>query len=188
MSDQVPVSESSPSRAWQVTRFLCCGIICASVLSCIALAVMWSSGLTQVTVFALDKDLEPRDHELPFFNRGDALPDYRLTVLTTGSKISLGSKPNQSAVNGLTWQLPDPISVSDITSIQLDDQDALVSDAITEVQLTGAVVTSGNYRFEFVTRPSISVGIKAFFKTPIGQVIILAFAIAVVIAILMMFL
>jgi hypothetical protein len=75
--------------------------------------------------------------------------------------------------------MPDPISTSDIASVRLDDQDKILADAIVEVQLTGESVEVGNYRFEFRTERSMSVGIQSFFRTPIGMAISAAFTIAI---------
>ena len=171
--------ESAASSIWSYTKILCLGVIILSVLSCIGLAAIRSVGLTQVTITALDKDLEPRDHNLPFIKQKDALPDYQITVNTTHSRTSLGTKPNESAAGGLTWQLPNPIPTTDIISVRLDDKDKIVSDAIAEIQITDETVTAGNYQFEFVTERTFSVGIQSFFRTPIGIAIATAFTIAI---------
>lgn len=182
MNKQKVTPESALGR---YTTLLCLGVIALSVLSCVGMAVSRSVGLTHVTITALDKAAEPRDHNIPLLKQNDALPDYRVTVNTTSrSRIGLGAKPNQSAVAGLTWELPEPISASDVASIRLDDQDKFLSDAIAEVQLTSNSITSGNYRFEFAMERSLSVGIQSFFKTPIGIAIAAAFTLAVLLIIL----
>ncbi|MEO2032947.1 MAG: hypothetical protein ABGZ35_12750 [Planctomycetaceae bacterium] len=169
---------------WQITKLVCCGVVIFSVLSCVGIAVVRSNGLTQVTVTALNADAEPRDHRIPLFKRKDALPDYEIVVsLNSGGAMYLGAKPNTSAVDGLTWTLNNPVSVSEVAGVRLQDQDKVVSDAITEVQVTSDSVSTTDYRFDFRTEHSASVGIKAFFLTPIGMAISAAFFIAVLLII-----
>ena len=188
MPDETTNPKSGSPSLWRIAQLVCLGIILLSVLSCVALAAIRSIGLTHVTVTALDKSAEPRDHNLPFVKQKEALPDYTIAVNTTSrQRIDLGAKPNESAIAGLTWQLPDPISTCDVASIRLNDQDKILSDAIAEVQITDDSVTTGNYRFEFVTERSFSVGVQSFFKTPVGRAIAVAFTIAVLMMILSVF-
>jgi hypothetical protein len=160
----------------------------ASVLACVVMAAVRSTGLTEITVTALDPDAEPRDHRLPFVKQKEALPDYRIIVkLNNGDRIRLGAKPDTSAANGLSWQLSDPISLSGIASIRLDEEDKLISDAIAEVQITDESVTHAGYRFDFHTSRSAAVGVKSFFRTPIGRAITAGFFVAVLVIILSLF-
>ena len=180
MSDELDKTETAVSP-WQITSWICCGVLVISVVSCVVLAVVRSEGLTQVKVTALDADKEPRDHSLPLIKQKDVLPDYEILVMTQdGFKTNLGAKPNTSAVVGLEWTLNDPISVTEITSIRLQDQDKVISDAIAEVQLRDKSVVAGNYRFDFKTQRSMAVGVQSFFKSPIGLAIAGAFLIAVI--------
>ena len=183
MPEESNVAESAASSIWRYAKLVCSAVILMSVLSCVVMAAIRSVGLTHVTITALDKDAEPRDHDIPFIKQKDALPDYRVTVNTTVSRINLGAKPNQSATDGLTWQLPDPVSTTDIASIRLDDQDKLLSDAIAEVQITDDTITDGNYKFDFGTARSFSVGLQSFFGTPVGIAIASAFTIAILLLI-----
>lgn len=174
--------------AWKVAGWVCLAVITGSVLLCVVLAASRSTGLTRVTVTALDRDAEPRDHNIPFFKQKEALPDYQLFVVPRdGWRINLGTQLDRSAADGLEWSLSTPVSVSDIATVRLEDDDKLVSDAIAEVQITGESVTDGNYRFDFQTERSISVGVESFFKTPIGQAISAAFFIAVLVMLAGMF-
>ena len=136
----------------------------------LSLVALRSKSLTRVTITAIESGAEPKDHELPFFRKKEALPDYNVSVVKTNSdQIDLGSKPDQSAVSGLTWVLPDPVSVAQIASVRLDDKDKLISDAISEVQFTSETVTYGNYEFEFDTEISISAGLYAVFSDFFGR-------------------
>jgi len=172
---------------WRITSWICCGVIVISVVSCVILAAVRSEGLTKVKVTALEGDKEPRDHGLPLINQKDVLPDYEIIIMTQdGTKTNLGAKPNTSAVEGLTWVLNHPISITDIASVRLQDQDKIISDAITEVQVTDKSVVSGNYRFDFQTQRSAAVGVQSFFGTPIGLAIVMAFVIAIVLIIVLM--
>lgn len=171
---------SSPSSAWRITRLICCGVVAISILSCVAIAAARSNGLTQVTVVALDPGVEPRDHDIPLLKQKDALPDYELVVyLSSGLTIDLGTKPNTSAVDGLEWTLNEPVSVSEVAGVRLQDQDKLISDTITEVQITGDSAEADGYRFTFTTERSAAVGVSSFFRTPIGMAIFAAFFVAV---------
>ena len=164
---------------WKLIGWICVGIVAASVIACIALAAVRSDGLSSVTVTALPGTKEPRDHGLPFVKQKEALPDYELTVvLSSGEKINLGAKPDTSAAAGLTWEVERAVSTTDIASIRLDEQDKLVSDAVTEAQFDGESVTQGGYRFDFTTQRSVAVGVQSFFGTPIGKAIAAAFFIA----------
>jgi len=134
-----PTPEESQQTAmspWRLTGWLCGAIIAASVVACVVMAGMRSNGLIQITVTALDAAAEPRDHNLPFVKQKEALPDYEIVVnLNDGQRIRLGAKPDSSAVGGLTWNLSDPVSLAEVASVRLDEQDKLISDAITEVQI-----------------------------------------------------
>ncbi len=191
MADE-PMDHKPPTptgSAWQVTKLICCGVVSMSVLACVIVAVIRSTGLTEVRVTALSEEDEPRDHNIPLFKKSDALPDYEIIIiLNHGGKVRLGAKPNTSAVNGLTWKLSKPVSLAEISGLRLQDQDKLVSDAITEVQVESESVTSGNYRFDFTTKRSFGIGIVSFFETPVGMAICGAFAIAVMLIICSAFL
>ena len=159
---------------WRLTGWLCAGVVVVSLIVCVVMAAIRSTGLTQITITALDQKSEPRDHKLPFVKQKEALPDYEITVLlTNGDKVRLGAKPDVSAIDGLTWRLTDPVSVADVATVRLQEQDKVVADAIAEVQIFGDSVTEGNYRFDFTTERSTSVGVSSFFATPIGKVTVL---------------
>ena len=163
-----------------MTGWACLVVALTSMVSCITLAVVRSSGLTGVLVTATSADDEPRDHALPLIKRKEALPDYQVIVfLHNGKRINLGTKPDASAANGLEWSLNDPVSTTDVASVRLQDQDKVVSDVIAEVQINDGRVTSGNYEFQFHIERSMSVGVQSFFNTPIGKAIAAAFCIAV---------
>lgn len=184
MSDQQPKSEESVSP-WQFTSWVCCSVIVVSVVSCVVLAAARSEGLVRVKVTAFDADKEPRDHGLPLIKQMDVLPDYEVLIMTQdGGKTNLGAKINTSAIEGLTWELSDPISITDIVGIRLQDQDKLISDSLAEVQFSDQPVRTGNYQFDFQTQRSAEVGIQSFFGTPIGLAIMGAFFIAVVLILL----
>ncbi|WP_339910684.1 hypothetical protein [Symmachiella dynata] len=177
-SDAAIPSNPSP---WRIAGWGAVGVIVISVSLCVILAAIRSTGLTSITVTALDPAAEPRDHELPFFKQKEALPDYRLILLLNrGDQVRLGSKPDTSAADGLTWQLSDPVSLADITTVRLEDQDKLLSDTLAEVEVLDDVVVEQGYRFEFTSQRSLTVGIQSFFRTPIGQAIAAGFCIAVI--------
>jgi hypothetical protein len=179
-------SESTTvNSALHITKLVCCGVIVLSILLCVVIAAIRSNGLNQIKVTALKEDAEPRDHGLPFVKQKDALPDYEIKVnLRSGQSIALGAKPNTSAINGLTWTLNEPVSVSEVVSIRLQEQDKMVSDAIVEVQVVGDTVSIDNYKFEFSISRSLSVGVQSFFRTPIGMAIVGAFFVAMLLIIL----
>jgi hypothetical protein len=172
--------EPTKSSPWRLTGWLCFSVIATSVILTVALSAYRSTGLTRIKVTAIDADAEPRDHQLPLFKQKQALPDYQvLVILREGGYLNLGTKPDRSAVGGLDWSLGSPVSLSDIASIRLQDDDKLVSDVVAEVQIDGEEVADGNYRFEFHTQRSIEVGIQSFFQTAIGKAILAAFFVAV---------
>ncbi len=175
-----------PARSpWRVAGWVCAGVIVVSVVACIVMASIRSTGLTQITVTALDEASEPRDHNLPLVKQKEALPDYEVIVLlSSGERIRLGAKPDTSAVEGLSWRLNNPVSVADVASVRLQEQDKVISDAIAEVQILGTTATSKGYRFEFATERSMGVGVESFFGTPIGRAITAGFCIAVLVVIL----
>ncbi|MEM7314678.1 MAG: hypothetical protein AAF497_16140, partial [Planctomycetota bacterium] len=76
MANDSFADKSDASTIWRFTQLLCCGVILLSVLSCVVVAAIRSVGLTRVTVTALDKEAEPRDHDIPFVKQREALPDY----------------------------------------------------------------------------------------------------------------
>jgi hypothetical protein len=169
---------------WKITGWICAGIVAASVIACIAMAVGRSDGLSSVTVTALPGTKEPRDHGVPFVKQKEALPDYELTlVLADGERVNLGAKPDTSAAEGLTWEVERAVSTHDIASVRLDEQDKLVSDAVSEPQFSGESLTQDGYRFDFTSERSVSVGVQSFFGTPIGKAIAAAFFIAILLII-----
>ncbi len=115
-------SQQTAVSLWRLTAWLCAFVIAVSVVACVIMAAIRSTGLTQVKVTALDEASEPRDHNLPFIKRKEALPDYELTlILTNGDKVRLGAKPDTSAVDGLTWHINDPVSIADVASVRLQE-------------------------------------------------------------------
>ncbi len=169
---------------WRVTSWICAGILAISVLLCIVIAGIKSVGLTGVTITALDPANEPKDPVLPLVNQHEALPDYELAIVRkTDGTIRLGTKPDTSAAKGLHWQIDDPVSVADIASLRLTEQDKIVSDVLAEVQVRGRSVDENGYRFEFEKQRSVGVGVEAFFKTPIGLAILTAVVLAVLVII-----
>ena len=175
-----PASTASAQSLWVTTKLICIGVVAVSVLSCVGIAAVRSTGLTQVSVTALDPKAEPRDHNIPFIKQKDALPDYQLVIyLSDGDQRDLGTKPNKLAADGLHWTLNEPVSVAEISGVRLYDQDKVISDAITEVQVTGDTVTADNYRCEFTTERSTTVGVQSFYSSPIGKAIAGAFCIAI---------
>ena len=180
--------QRGPISAWRITAWLCAGVIFASVVACVGMAAIRSKGLAQITVTALDADSEPRDHHLPLVKRKEALPDYELVlILSDGRRIRLGAKPDTSAADSLTWHVSDPVSVADVASVRLDEQDKLISDAVAEVQIVDDSTTSGGYQFQFASQRSFSVGVRSFFGTPIGAAIAAGFCIAVLLMVLSAF-
>jgi hypothetical protein len=176
--------QTDKTSPWQMIAWLFVGTIALSVVLCMVMAAVRSNGLTEITVTALDQADEPRDLNIPFLAKNQSLPDYEVSlILVGGGKVRLGAKPDTSAVNSLTWQLSDPVSIADVASVRLDEQDKVVSDAVVEVQALSGSTTEKGFRFDFATERSMSVGIKSFFGTPIGQAIVAGFFIAV----LMMF-
>jgi hypothetical protein len=171
-------------KASQVVRWGCVAIAVISLLSCVVLAAIKSEGLAVVAITAIDPKKEPVDHALPLIKQKEALPDYELFVrMLDGRTIPLGAKPDSSAADGLEWKINDSICVSDIASLQLRERDLVMSDALAEVQVQAGSVTSNNYRFDFVTEPSLKVAIRSFFSTPIGMAIVGAFFLALVVSV-----
>ncbi|SHJ91594.1 hypothetical protein SAMN02745181_2762 [Rubritalea squalenifaciens DSM 18772] len=155
-------------------------VVIGSLLSCLCIAVVKSKGLTSISVKAHEQTVEPLDHRLMIIKKEEALPDYELILIKNdGDKVRLGAKPNTSAKEGLVWNLSEAIPVHEISSIRLQDQDKLVSDAIVEVEIKDAGVVGAGYEFQFATERSFDVAVTAFFSTPIGIAISVAFGLAV---------
>lgn len=175
----------SRSHRINYVNSICGSIVVASLLACLVMAAQRSMGLIQVTVTAIDRTAEPRDHNLPLLRRKEALPDYEIVlILANGGKVRLGAKPDTSAAEGLTWQVADPVSTADIASVRLQEQDVVLSDALAEVQIGPKPATASGYRFEFVTQASFAVGVRSFFGTPIGVAIFVGFILAVLVVVL----
>ncbi|MBN2294022.1 MAG: hypothetical protein JXM70_16470 [Pirellulales bacterium] len=181
-------SQKTAMCPWRLIGWLCAGLITASILACVVMAAIRSTGLTKITVTALDAASEPRDHALPLIKQKEALPDYELSlILTNGDKVSLGAKPDTSAVDGLAWHVNDPVSIVDVASVRLYEQDKVISDAVAEVQILGNSISENGYRFDFASERSMSVGVKSFFATPIGKAITTGFCIAIVLMLISVF-
>lgn len=172
-------SVADHSDLWKIMRSVCGVVILLSVLGCIIVAYQQSVALTAVTVTSLNPENEPRDPGLPLLDQKHTLPDYAVRIqLTSGRKIDLGSTPNTSAAEGLTWQLNEAVTVSSITSVVLREQDHVVSDTLEEVQVTADLVRTDSWQFQFQTQRSFATGLRAFFGTPIGLAICAAFFVA----------
>ncbi|MFG0332498.1 MAG: hypothetical protein ACF8TS_03960 [Maioricimonas sp. JB049] len=194
MTDTVESTTEPACRVtgWRLLSWICCAVVAVSLVACLAIATRRSEGLTRVTVTALDAEAEPRDHQLPFVKQTEALPDYELIVrlnrggfLQSGGQRSLGARPNQSAVDGITWTLNDPIPISQIAGLRLQEQDKVISDTLAEVPVVGSGrVEEGNWRFDFETQRSVAIGVEAFFATPIGKAIGAAFVVAILLMLL----
>lgn len=180
--------DAKPTSVWRVCGWICVGVVILSVASCVALSAFQSVALTDITVTALEPESEPKDHGIPFIKQLDALPDYELRLmLKRGGTLRLGAKLNSSASEGLTWNLYHPVSVHRISTIRLQEQDKIISDALAEVEFADGSVTQNGYRFDFATERSFSTGLDAFFDLPIGKAIAAGFAIAILLLILSLF-
>lgn len=83
-----------------------------------------STGLTRIKITALSAEAEPQNHHFPLLKQKEALPDYQVfVVLQKSRRLNPGTKPEQSAVNGIDWKLPSPVSFYDIASITRQDDD-----------------------------------------------------------------
>ncbi len=167
---------------WHICGWICAIVIGLSVLSCLVLSAIQSVAFTEITITALDREAEPKDHQLPYVKQLDALPDYDLRlILRRGDSIQLGCKPNSSAADGLTWHLYTPVGVARVSTIRLEEQDKVISDTLAEVDSNGNSVTHNGYRFDFTTERSFLTGVESFFELPIGKAIATGFMIAVLI-------
>lgn len=182
---KMPAAKSAwPRIVWSIST----RVALVSLAACVVLAAINSTGLSAVRVTALEDTVEPKDHNLPLVKQKEALPDYELiVVLRSGGTVKLGAKPDTSADEGLTWTLTEPVAVSDIASIRLEEQDKLVSDAIAEVQFSTEPVTDKGYEFSFTTTRSLGVGVQAFFRTPVGLAIVGALFVAIVLVLVSAF-
>ena len=170
---------------WRIVQWAGGLTVLGCIVACLIIAVQQSNGLTSVTVVAVDENAEPRDPGIPLIGDGDRLPDYRLVVKASGNRsIDLGTKPNESARNGLTWHLPQPIPTNEIASIRLEDEDAFFSDLIAEVQFADGPIDTEKFQFRFETTRSFAAGVRSFFRTPIGLAITAALMIAIVVILL----
>ncbi len=201
-------SKQSLSLA-KITGILCASVIFLSVISCIIMAAIRSHGLTKITVTATVNAKEPIDSKFSFLdpeklkflnkvkqellkkakkevvNNKDEPPDYELILNLQNEKpLKLGVIPNTSAIKGLTWYLNEPVSVKDVVSIQLKEQDKRSSDLIAEVQIVGDFTSENGYRFECFSERSMEIGVKSFFGTPVGKAISAGFTIAILIVVL----
>lgn len=166
---------------------ICSVILIGSVFLCILIAANNSRGLSEVHVICIDSKLEPNDAGIPFVLSKEQLPDYFISISCTHKwDVKLGTLLNQSAKDGLSWKLPDPIPLSLISGIRLKEEDKLLSDDIVEVPMNPKAqpVSMGNYRFTFQTEVSFWVGVEAFFQTPIGRIICTFFIIVCLILLL----
>lgn len=119
-------------------------------------------------------------------------PDYELKVThRKGGRVfattdSLGVKPNESANEGLSWTLSDPISLPDVSVIELIDRDVVLSDTL--VTVSGPFdqqADAGNYRFEFDTATDPAIGFASFATTSLGERLLFAIVLALVMAIIL---
>jgi hypothetical protein len=182
---KMPAAKSAwPRIVWSIST----RVALVSLAACVVLAAINSTGLSAVRVTALEDTVEPKDHNLPLVKQKEALPDYELiVVLRSGGTVKLGAKPDTSADEGLTWTLTEPVAISDIASIRLEEQDKLLSDAIAEVQFATEPVTDKGYEFSFTTERSFGMGVQAFFRTPMGLAIVGALFVAIVLVLISAF-
>jgi len=169
----------------QMLRWLCGVVIVICIAASIGVSFARSRCLSSIKVTAIDPSIEPRDHKIPFFKQKEALPDYQIVIRNRNRWISskLETKVDQSAVDGLNWQLAHPISFKDISLIQLRDKDKIISDPIAEVSVLGDSIEEAGYRFDFSFERSLSVGFTSFFDTQVGMAIMTGFCSVIVILI-----
>lgn len=155
-----------------------------SLLACVALAYQQSVGVVAVTVTATEEAVEPETggllSKLPLLGAKEKQPDYDLSLrLTSGRTVSLGTKQDQTAAQGLSWTLNDPVSVSEVASVRLRERGRYLSEPVVEVPLQPDGAAAKGYQFSFVLERSFAVGLHSFFGTPIGKAIAAAFFIAI---------
>lgn len=170
-----------------LTAWICAGLIVLAVASSMYIASTRSTGIKSITVTFVGKE-EIRDHKIPLFKKKESLPDYTLSVKhAKRGRILLGTKVDQSAREGLSWELPKTYSTEDITLISLTDKDELLSDSVAEVSFTGKQVVENEYQFEYELETSFKIGLESFWETAVGKAIMWAVSVTALIILLCIF-
>lgn len=170
---------SSHSKKTKATRgclfffiFFTISLLIGGVIIYYGVILPQSTAITRVTVTSLAPETEVRDEPFSFENPTDALPDYRLDLIdATGHETLLWPLRNQSAAEGLTWDLIEPLHVEAIAELRLVEVDNSSSDRIAQGLLAGESTTFTQYRFDLTKEHNTDVGFEYFYKTPLGQMI-----------------
>jgi hypothetical protein len=150
------------------------------VYGCLANA----DAITQVRLRLLAGSEEPRDHQLPGFGDDDLLPDYMLRVYTGDRWRQIGTRPNTSAKDWLTFPVTDPMPLRHAFEFQLIEDDKLEDDVLEVVPIIGNRLKGKNFEYEVSTEGSLKSGMEWFFETSVGKAISLGITIGIVVLIL----
>lgn len=84
--------------------------------------------------------------------------DYYIVALThAGERFSTDAYRDIPIGNGLRFELPEPISLSELAHLCLVDEDILDDDVLEQVEVNGRKMTGQNYHFELIGGGSLGV-------------------------------
>lgn len=156
------------------------------VLVSVGAAVRNARAITKVSVQVRDAAGEHRDLSVLGIGKADALPDYRLEIVERGGRRTpLAVRANTSAKDPIEWTVPDPVSVRDVVSLRLVDQDPGVDDVLDEVQVDGERLETERYTYGVTTERTLDAGLRSFVETPVGLALALGIGAAVFLSVLL---
>ena len=126
--------------------------------------------ISEISVRVQDAEIEKGlDPQLPLANLADSLPDFEVVLELNGDEWYLGAHYNQSAINGLVWTPSEPVLLSDVDWIRLQERDPVVSDVVAEYQPRKRFTEANGFEFDISLESDWVVGVSEFTPTKSGR-------------------
>jgi hypothetical protein len=161
------------------------GLLAILILLMLVLSAANSTSIATVSIKLREGQREHKDKAIPFItDKGDELPDYRVSYLLGDRWHSIGTAFNQSAVDWIEFQISDPPNLTLVQCIRVSDEDAAEDDHLEEVQLADLQPKGKMFEYRIETTRSFKSGLAWFATTALGIVIFGAIGLAVFLVVL----
>lgn len=166
-------------------RMLWYAVLCILLLLLLVLSVMNGETLKAVEIRLLPDQADYNDRRIPLLTKGaDYLPDYQLQYQLGDHWNNIGTIPNKSAKDWLTYDLAVEPCRSLVQRVRVVEDDPLEDDLLDEVALLPSTAQGTMFEFRFHSGYSFKAGLDWFFDTPIGKAIAVGISIAIALLVL----
>lgn len=166
-------------------KLLWYGLLVLLATAFITLCIANSETLAAIRIKLLDGQTDRMDRKLPLImSAGEELPDYRAEILIQDHWHEVGTIPNSSARDWLSYHLSDQPNALLVQRLRIVEDDKLSDDLVDEVSVVGDTAQGTVFTYAFEHSASFKAGMDWFAGTALGKTIFTAIGIAVLLAVL----